>query len=138
MILPKRRVCVLSSQQIRPQTVLLACGLALAAAGCTSASVNSLIDKLPSSVGLPVDAPERPDSPPAYPAVHDMPPPRANSTLTAEEQLKLEQDLNATRVRQEILTGTTPSAPKRAQPPAAQAAPRVVPAVNTTSGNSIY
>jgi hypothetical protein len=65
--------------------------------GCAS---QSLFDKLPQSMGgLPSGAPARPSTPPAYPAVHDMPPPRENSTLTETEQDKLQKELNALRDR---------------------------------------
>ena len=115
------------------KAALLACGLAVALAGCSSSSVNNVTDSMPSAIGgLPADAPERPATPPAYPAVHDMPPPRPNTTLTAEEQVKLETELTAIRTRQEIVTGTAPA--KRSQPAAAPA-PRIIPAA---SNNSIY
>ena len=90
-------------------------------------------DALPRQVALPADAPERPEAPPAFPAVHDMPPPRSSVALSPEEQIKLEDDLVALRTRQEAATGTAPAAKKR--PPPAAAAPRVIPA---TSSNTIY
>ena len=37
--------------------------------------------------------PERPATPPAYPAVHDMPPPRYCVVLTEEEKKKVEAQL---------------------------------------------
>lgn len=113
---------------------LLACALAIALAGCASSSVNKVVDLVPTSVGgLPTDAPDRPEIQPAYPAVHDMPPPRANTTLTAEEQVKLENDLTAIRTRQQVITGVTPASTKRPQAPAAAQAPRIIPAASSTS-----
>lgn len=50
-----------------------------------------------SMVGLPASAPARPETPPAFPAVHDMPAPRANTVLTSSEQIKMEQDMVAAR-----------------------------------------
>jgi hypothetical protein len=65
-------------------------------AGC-----SSTIEKLPAAVGgLPADAPERTETPVAYPAVHDMPPPRSNAVLSADEQKKAAADLAAARDRQ--------------------------------------
>lgn len=71
--------------------------LALSAvAGCSTAE----IDKLPKEYGgLPEGAPRRSESPPAYPAVHDMPPDRAKALLDPDEQKRLEADLAAARNR---------------------------------------
>jgi len=78
---------------------LLLAALSLAImAGCSSSQV---IDDLPASVALPADAPARPATPYAYPAVHDMPPPRATEPMSAEDQLRLEKELTAVRNRQE-------------------------------------
>ena len=119
--------------QFQLHNALLACGLAAALGGCSSSALNKLNDTLPSSVALPTDAPERPLEAPVFPAVHDMPPPRPNGTLSAEEQVRLEDDLAALKTRQEIAAGTTPAAAKkRATVPAA---PRVIPAAST---NTIY
>jgi len=49
--------------------------------------------------GLPEGAPQRPATPAAYPAVHDMPPPRTETMLSDAEQKKLEDDLVAARNR---------------------------------------
>jgi hypothetical protein len=73
-------------------------GLAAALAGC---SPGPIIDKLPSGVGLPTGAPERPATPYQFPAVHDMPPDRSSVPMTEEEQVKLEKDLANARDRQE-------------------------------------
>lgn len=74
--------------------------LALAAillSGCSTTE----IDKIPQELGgLPAGAPARSANPPAYPAVHDMPPQRAAAVLDAEEQKRLEADLIALRNRQ--------------------------------------
>ena len=73
--------------------------MAMAVAGCSS-NLNTLGD--PASTGgasrvsqARGEAPGTP--PPAYPAVHDMPPPRGNPVLTDYEQKKLENDLVAAR-----------------------------------------
>lgn len=97
---------------------------------------------MPSEIGgMPSDTPERPPVPPAYPAVHDMPPPRSSVTLTAEEQENLESELAAVRTRQDVIVaGAQAPVPARAKakkrPAPAAAAPRVIPA--TTSNNTIY
>src|SRR6266849_5839434 len=107
----KERIRMIVSWQIRLQGVLLACGLSAVLAGCGSSSLNNkIVDNMPSAVGLPDDAPARPEASPAYPAVHDMPPPRATATLSAEEQEKLEHDLASLRTRQAATTGVTPVA----------------------------
>ena len=83
-------------------------------AGCSSGAV---IDQMPSGVGLPAGTPERPATPYVYPAVHDMPPPRATPTLTEEQQVEAEKELTAVRDRQEAhdraAKKTTPPAKKK-------------------------
>lgn len=74
--------------------------LALAAVLLSGCSTTE-IDKIPQELGgLPAGAPARSANPPAYPAVHDMPPQRAAAVLDAEEQKRLEADLIALRNRQ--------------------------------------
>src|SRR5690349_10621594 len=89
-------------------------GFALAAilAGCSQAP---FLEKLPASMGgLPSDAPAAPTKSYQYPAVHDMPPPRATKPLDEQQQQQLEQNLETVRDRQEKRTGTAPkAAPKR-------------------------
>jgi hypothetical protein len=50
--------------------------------------------------GMPADTPQPAAAPAAYPAVHDMPPPRQNAVLTEAEQKQAEADLAALRARQ--------------------------------------
>ena len=72
-------------------------GLAVLLAGC---SPSSMMERLPTSVGgLPAGAPAAPTTPYQYPAVHDMPPPRTDTPLTAEQQDELEKALLAARDR---------------------------------------
>lgn len=78
--------------------LLLAASSLVIMAGCSS---SQFIVDLPASVALPADAPARPATPYKYPAVHDMPPPRATKPMSAEDQLRLEQELTAVRNRQE-------------------------------------
>ncbi len=82
----------------RPTTIMLALGAAAVLAGC---SAGPLIDQIPEGVGgLPAGTPARPATTYQYPAVHDMPPARANPPLSEEEQVKLERDLAKLRDRQ--------------------------------------
>lgn len=73
----------------------------VAAAGLAGCSAGSMMgDHTPSALGgLPEGAPQRSNKPSAYPAVHDMPPPRGSTVLTDAEQKKLEDDLIAARNR---------------------------------------
>jgi hypothetical protein len=80
-------------------------------AGCAP---GTTIDELPSGVGLPAGTPSRPATSYQYPAVHDMPPPRATKPLDEQQQQQLKQNLETVRDRQEQRTGTAPkAAPKR-------------------------
>ena len=64
-------------------------------AGCSSA-----IDHIPTALGgLPEGVPARPAEPPPYPAVHDMPTPRASTPLSEAEKKLLKEDLIANRNR---------------------------------------
>jgi hypothetical protein len=79
----------------KPAGRVVAAGLLLAL-GQILAGCSSIGDQLPTAVGgLPEGAPKRPATPAAYPAVHDVPPPRATSVLSEQEQQKLEDDLAA-------------------------------------------
>ena len=72
---------------------------AAALAGCVGGFVA---DHMPTAVGgLPEGAPQRPATPAAYPAVHDLPPARTDTMLTGEQQKKLEEDLINARKRAE-------------------------------------
>lgn len=62
---------------------------------------QQLGDQLPQGMGgLPPGAPARTSTPQPYPAVHDLPPPRATTPLNEDQQLKLERELEAVRARQ--------------------------------------
>ncbi len=76
--------------------IVLALALLVVLAGCSSTFAD-----LPAQLGgLPAGTPERSAAPAAYPAVHDMPPPRPNTVLTAEQQKQAEAELAALRARQ--------------------------------------
>jgi hypothetical protein len=66
--------------------------------GCSAGS--TVADHLPTALGgLPDGAPQRGTTSAAYPAVHDLPPPRPTTVLTDAEQTRLEGDLVAARNR---------------------------------------
>jgi hypothetical protein len=81
------------------RSILAACSLAAGLSGCAAGQVGEAI---PHNLGgMPADVPAAPRVPYQYPAVHDMPPPRATEPLTDEQQFRLEQDLTTLRNRQE-------------------------------------
>ncbi|MBV8321179.1 MAG: hypothetical protein JO049_10960 [Hyphomicrobiales bacterium] len=81
----------------RALAAALAAG-AIVLAGCSAGSM--VADHLPNAVGgLPDGTPERPASSMPYPAVNNLPPPRATTVLTDAETKKLESDLVAARNR---------------------------------------
>ena len=99
---------------------LLAAAIAAAAwmSGCADISQKfaATASQAP-YIGLPENAPARPPTPAAYPAVHDMPVPRNNVTLTNFEQKKLEEDLVAERQAQESKVGMAAKKGKKDKPP---------------------
>jgi hypothetical protein len=81
--------------------LLTASAVAFAGAGLLS-SCSTVLSDLPAQAGgLPEGAPERPAQQAAYPAVHDLPPPRATVVLTEEEKKKVEAELAAMREQQQ-------------------------------------
>jgi hypothetical protein len=90
-----------ASLMIRPigwrmASLAVVCTAAMAGASCTTT-----LSELPSQIGgLPRGTPDRPAAPPVYPAVHDMPPPRATAVLTEEQKKKVEAELAAMRADQ--------------------------------------
>jgi hypothetical protein len=81
----------------RARAAALLLGAAALLAGCAASTVA---DHMPTAVGgLPEDAPKRPDTQAAYPAVHDRPGARSEAVLTAAEQKRLEDELIAARDR---------------------------------------
>ncbi len=51
-------------------------------------------------IGLPANAPARSENPPTYLPIHDVPPPRDEAVLTADEQKKIQADLLNARDKQ--------------------------------------
>lgn len=95
------------------RSMLLILGLAGALGAC---SAGSIVDRLPEGMGEPADTPARPATPYVYPAVHDMPPPRATPVMTEDQQVKLEKDLAMVRDQQE--TAVKAAEATDASPPA--------------------
>ena len=81
---------------------------------------GAIIDRLPGEMAEPADAPARPVTPYAYPAVHDIPPPRATPTMSEDQQIKLEKDLAAARDKQETHQKAAAGPAKKKQPAAAK------------------
>src|SRR5437588_12554468 len=95
-------------RQWRQQSAcVLAAASFVAVAGLLSACSSSRIgDGLPPSLGgLPEGVPDRPALQPDYPAVHDRPSPRADSTLSEAEKKTLKDDLIASRERAALRAG---------------------------------
>jgi hypothetical protein len=104
------------SQQAFARPAALVGLLLVVAAIITGCAAATIADHMPAAVGgLPEGAPARPETPSAYPAVHDMPPPRRDTVLTSEEQQKVEDELVAARNRAATAGG---SAGKSAGKPA--------------------
>jgi hypothetical protein len=91
----------LRRQYPAPARRCLVVGACAALLATTLCACSSTLSELPAAVGgLPAGTPERPVAPAAYPAVHDMPPPREDVVLTDAELRKVQQDLQAARDRQ--------------------------------------
>jgi len=101
----------------------------LSACGSISQNLASTMSQMP-AVGVSGSAPARPENPPPYPAVHDLPPPRERTVLTEIEQQKLEDDLVNDRDRQLIAAGKPVPKRKKVEPPVAGPIP--------ASGSRIY
>ena len=101
------------------RTIIRSTLAALCLAGALSGCSAGPLEQLPQSLGgLPSDAPPPPKTNYDYPAVHDMPPPRATEPMGEDQQWKLEQDLKALRDRQEKRTGTLAPAAQGDKKPA--------------------
>lgn len=75
------------------------------------------------AIGLPSNAPARPQTSAAYPAVHDVPAPREQAVLEPSERAQIEKELIAARDRQARAAGAADSsdAPKGAKKKTSQA-----------------
>jgi hypothetical protein len=90
---------------------LLALALVSGCGGVMTGCASSVADRVPTAVGgLPEGAPARPEAPYAYPAVHDMPPPRSETVLSSEQQKQVEDELVAARNKATSASGSTAKA----------------------------
>lgn len=140
----KRVEC--AGARVRSRALLSAAALWLAASlgGCGSISekVSEAAGGMP-GVGLPSGVPERPAVRAAYPAVHDMPPPRTTAVLNSNEQRDIEKELVAAREQQKIAAQPPPAEESAPAPAAKKPATRPKPAASTSplpasSARSIY
>jgi hypothetical protein len=94
----------------------------MAALGLAGCSGSMIADHVPTAMGgLPDEAPARPTGDQVYPAVHNMPPARATTTLSDVQQKALQDDLVAVRNRVDPnsatgSTGTTGNSSTAAAP----------------------
>ena len=80
------------------RTILAAFGVIAMLGGCGA----QLGQTMPTALGgLPTGAPPAPSTDYQYPAVHDMPPPRADPLMSESQEDKVEKELQAARDRQE-------------------------------------
>ncbi|HEX4557566.1 MAG TPA: hypothetical protein VH249_26505 [Xanthobacteraceae bacterium] len=80
----------------RALALVAALALPIGLGGC-----SSTLSSMPTELGgMPANTPQPSGAPVAYPAVHDMPPPRQNAVLTDAEQKAAEAELAALRERQ--------------------------------------
>lgn len=87
----------LKTQRSRRSGLLIVITLAAPLLG----SCASTVARLPASMGgEPEGIPERTATPVAYPAVHDMPPPRTDAVLTEQQRQDATKELDAIRARQ--------------------------------------
>jgi len=87
-----------------------AASIALVLLGCVLGGCSVPVADLP-VVGLPAGTPARPAEQASYPAVHDMPAPRAEPTLEPADQDKMEKDLIKVRDQQNAAAGHPTKAP---------------------------
>ena len=88
--------------------------LALALGGCSSVADVPLL-------GVPSNAPARPETPGAYLPVHDLPPPRQEEVLSVTDQTRIEKELSDARSKAKATAKTNADA-IAAAPPAKQPA----------------
>lgn len=93
----------------------LACAAFLGGCSSISEKMSEKMFDMP-VIGLPAGTPERPATPVAFPAVHDMPPARARALLNDAEQQQLEEELVAAREKQNPAAIAAASVRKRMAP----------------------
>jgi hypothetical protein len=84
--------------------------LALALAGCSAVADIPLI-------GVPANAPARPQTSGTYLPVHDVPPPRQEDMLSVSEQTRIEQELSEARAKGKATAASDAAEIAAAAPP---------------------
>jgi hypothetical protein len=84
--------------------------LALALGGCSSVADVPLI-------GVPANAPARPETAGAYLPVHDVPPARQEEVLSVSEQTRIEQELSEARNKGKATAASDAAEIAAANPP---------------------
>jgi len=123
------------------RSLLAACAVAASLTGCSAGPLGDAatglgekLKSMPESLGgLPPDTPKAPAIPYQYPAVHDMPPPRAAEPMSEDQQYRLEKELNAARDRQEA---ANPDAQKAAEAAKKTAKKKPAPAQNSQNAGA--
>jgi len=113
----RRAVALQQRTRLRVPGLGVAVVAAVCLSGCASMSEKfaETASQLP-HVGLSSNAPARPAEKMAYPAVHDVPPPRTAAMLTDVEQHKLETDLVSARDQQQTAAGIPLASRKKKEP----------------------
>jgi hypothetical protein len=88
--------------------------LALALGGCASVADVPLI-------GVPANAPARPETPGTYLPVHDVPPPRQEQMLSLDDQTRIEKELSDARSKGKATAASDAAAIAGSAPPATKA-----------------
>jgi len=93
----RRRSGTNGERRSRAAAAGFAAGLIMVCAALSGCSIP--VADLP-GIGLPANAPARSETPQPYLPVHDVPPPRDETVLTADEQKKTQSDLLNARDKQ--------------------------------------
>jgi hypothetical protein len=83
-----------------PVVAMIVAASALSGCGAISSKFSEAGSQMP-GIGLPSGAPERTAERTAFPAVHDLPPPRNSVTLTSVERAEAEKQLLEARNEQQ-------------------------------------
>jgi hypothetical protein len=97
------------------QSVSAIVALAFALGGCSFVADVPLI-------GVPANAPARPEAPGAYLPVHDLPPPRQEEVLPVNDQKRIYDELHAAREKGKATAASDAAAIAAAEAPAKQPA----------------
>jgi hypothetical protein len=68
-------------------------------------------------IGVPANAPARPQTPGAYLPIHDIPPPRQDDPMSVADQTRVEKELSQARDRGKTTAAADAAAIAAANPP---------------------